>query len=85
MLVSHRFGSRRGQEGMGQQGQRDVAIPGVPATDLILIQAHIILGALEALFDAPVETSHPRQVSQRRRRWTITDVQRELVCPTLDN
>jgi hypothetical protein len=39
------------QEGMGNHGQGGPAVPGAPATDLVLVQADLGLGLLEALLN----------------------------------
>lgn len=38
---------------MGKQGEGDVAVPGVVAADLVLVEADFVLRGLEALFDRP--------------------------------
>ena len=40
---------------MGQQGEGDVAVPGVVAADLAVVKAGLVLGRLEALLDSPAE------------------------------
>ncbi|KVT56996.1 hypothetical protein WK54_15270 [Burkholderia ubonensis] len=41
---------------MGQQGQRDVAIPAMPSAHLVLIKPAFAFGRLEAGFDFPSAT-----------------------------
>jgi len=38
---------------MGQQGQGDVAVPAWPLADLVVVQADLALGLLEAFLDLP--------------------------------
>ena len=46
------LGAGDGQEGMGQQGQGDVPVPVRPAADLVVIQADLGLGLLQAVLDS---------------------------------
>jgi hypothetical protein len=39
-------------------------IPGVKAADLVVVQADLVLGGLEALLDRPADPCHPDQLSQ---------------------
>src|SRR6266508_3676962 len=41
------------QEGVGEHGKGDPAVPGAPAADLVLVQATQALAGLERLFNAP--------------------------------
>src|SRR6187431_1131105 len=41
------------QQGEGQHHQRDVAVPAVPAAGLVVVEAELVLGGLEAVLDRP--------------------------------
>src|SRR5262245_62338474 len=49
---------------MGQQRQGDVAVPARPAAHLVVVQADLGLGLLEALLDCPPGPGHPDQAEQ---------------------
>jgi hypothetical protein len=55
------------QEGVGEHGQGDPAIPGAPAADLVLVQANQALAGLEALLDGPAPPGDSHQRGQRYR------------------
>jgi hypothetical protein len=63
-LAGSGLGSSDDQEGVGQQGQGDVPVPARPATDLVVVQADLILGLLEAVLDRPPGPGHPNQADQ---------------------
>src|SRR5438067_2319949 len=56
--------SQLGQERMGQQGQGDVALPAVPAADLVLVQPDLAFAFLKTLLDRPARSSHASQAIQ---------------------
>ena len=43
----------RGHHGEGQHDERDVAMPAVPGAGLVVIEAELVLGRLEAVLDRP--------------------------------
>ena len=45
------FDTHRCEEGQRQYGQGDVPVPAVPGPDLVIRQADLLLGDLEALLD----------------------------------
>jgi hypothetical protein len=68
-----------GQEGQGQHRQGDVPVPAVPTTDLIAIQADLLLGRFEAFLDFPPLTGHAGQRHQTRVGRTEDNVVGEFV------
>ena len=46
-------GREHHEDGVGEHGQGGPAIPGMPAADLMLVQATKALAGLESLFDGP--------------------------------
>src|SRR5258705_12293044 len=52
------------EERGGEHGQGDVAVPGVVAADLVLIQPDLVLRGLERLLDRPPGPGHPDQFGQ---------------------
>ena len=55
-----------GQHGEGKHDQRDVAMPAVPGTGLVVVEAEFVLGGVEAVLDRPAMTFHPDQRFDRR-------------------
>ena len=55
-------GGGDGQEGAGEHGEGDPAVPGGPAADLVLVQAGEAFAGLEVLLDGPPE---PGDLDQR--------------------
>src|SRR5215208_672940 len=60
------LGAGDGQERVRQQRQGDMPIPAWPAADLIVVQADLAFGALEALLDRPADPGHADQPDQGR-------------------
>jgi transposase len=72
------LGADRRQERLGDQHQGHVPIPGVPAADLVVVQANLVLGGLEALLDRPADPGHPDQLGQRGPRRAKAGVEGQL-------
>ena len=53
------------QQGEGEHHQRDVAVPAVPAARLVVIEAELIPGGLEAVLDRPAAAFDPYQHLER--------------------
>src|SRR5476651_2454095 len=58
------------QEPRGQQRQRLMMMPTLPCSDLIVGQARLFLGALDAFLDAMRRLGHPREFLQRSEEHT---------------
>src|SRR5262249_34283763 len=54
------------QDGVGQQGQRDVAVPAGPTPHLVVGQPGLLLGRLEGPLDRPPRPGGLGQPGQRR-------------------
>src|SRR6266540_363782 len=52
------------QEGVGEHGKGDPAVPGPPAADLVLVQATQALAGLKSLLHRPAASCHPGQDGQ---------------------
>jgi hypothetical protein len=50
-----------GQEGVGQQAEGDVAVPGVPSPNLVMVEADLALGLREALLNRPTVLANPHE------------------------
>lgn len=66
-LVAAFGGCGDGQESVGEHGGGDPAVPGGPATNLVLVQASQALAGLEDLLHRPAPPSHPHQLGQWHR------------------
>ena len=58
--------ARDDQEGVGQQAEGYVAVPGVPLPHLVVVQADLALGLREALLHRPTILARPHQLLDRR-------------------
>src|SRR5215217_6138044 len=59
------------QEGVGEQAQGYVAVPGVPPPHLVVVQAHLALGLRKAFFHRPTVVAHPNELFQGRSLGTV--------------
>ncbi len=58
---------------MGEHGQGDVAVPGVPEADLVVVEADLVLARLEALLDRPAGTDDGDQLRERGTGRGVAD------------
>src|SRR5215207_6246262 len=66
------------QEGVGDHGEGDPAVPGAPAADLMLVQADQLLAGLEPLLDGPPGPGHPDQGRKRGGLGRVAAVEGQL-------
>jgi hypothetical protein len=79
------FGHRdRGQEGVGEHGQRGPAVPGFPGADLVLVQAEQALASLEGFLDRPAAPRDGDQGLERDGRGGGTPTT-ELLVTVIDH
>ena len=57
-----------GGHGEGQHDQSDVAMPAVPGAGLVVVEAELVLGGLEAVLDGPAVA-----FDQRELAWLMTE------------
>ena len=74
-----RLNSHRCQPGVGQNRKRDMAMPTVPVSHLILVQTGFALGFLDALFDCVASGSHSSPIGQGSLSRRIGEVARQFV------
>src|SRR5260370_35322021 len=67
------LGADRGQEGMRQHHQRDMAIPPDPASDFVLIQSHI-LGGFKVFLNMPAGADGLHHLAERGSSWSKAEV-----------
>ena len=67
-----------GEERVGEHGQGGPAVPGGPASDLVLVQSCQGLGGLEGLLDPPPLPGHPNQCLQGDRAGAVAAVVGQL-------
>ena len=72
------LGADRRQERLGDQDQGHVPIPAIPATNLVVVQADLVLGGLEAFLDRPADPRHPDQLGQAGTGRAETGVEGQL-------
>jgi hypothetical protein len=58
-----------------------VAVPAVVAADLVVVQAALLLGGLEALLDGPATAGDADQLVQRDLGGAVGDVVGDLLGP----
>lgn len=58
-------GADDGEEGVGEHGEGDPAVPGGPASDLVFVESGQALAGLEGLLDRPSASGDPHQGGQR--------------------
>ena len=61
----------RGHHGRGQHDKRHVAVPPVPGTGLVVVEAEFILGSLKAVLDRPSAALDPDQRLDRGAGGTL--------------
>jgi hypothetical protein len=57
--------AQRCETGLRQHGQRGVTVPAGPRADLVLVEADLALGGLEAGLDRPTRAGDPHEVAER--------------------
>ena len=71
--------AERGEVGVGQHGQGDVAVPAGPGADLVLVEADLALGGLEAGLDRPARAGDLDEVGECGAVGGVGEVEGELV------
>jgi hypothetical protein len=66
------------KEGKREHGQGGLPVPGVVAADLIVVQAGLVLGGLEAFLDRPPGAGHGDQLGQGGAGRGVTGEVRQL-------
>ncbi len=67
-----------GEEGVGEDGEGDMSVPGVPGADLVVVESDFILAGSEALFDGPARSGHVDELSESCVVWVVAVVEREF-------
>ena len=67
-----------GEPGVGEHGEGDVAVPGMPEADLVVVEADLVLGRLEALLDGPANADDGDQLIERGVGLRVADEVGEL-------
>ena len=71
--------AEHGEVGVGQHGERDVAVPAGPGADLVLVQADLALGRLEAGLDRPARAGDLDEIGQRGAVGRVRQVEGEFM------
>ena len=53
-----------GEEGVGEHGEGDMSVPGVPGADLIVVESGFILAGSKTFFDGPTCPGHVDEFSE---------------------
>src|SRR5664280_1033596 len=67
-----------GQEGVGEYGEGDMSVPGVPGADLVVVESNLILGGSETFFDGPARPRHVDEFSVAGVARVVAVVESEL-------
>ena len=59
-----------GHHGEGEHDQRDMPVPTVPRSGLVVIETELVLGGFEAVLDSPAMTFYRRQLCHGRTLGT---------------
>src|SRR5215831_5927609 len=71
-------GGGDGEPGVSEHGEGDVPVPGMPEADLVVVEADLVLGRLEALLDRPANADDGDQHVQRSVGLGVADEVGEL-------
>src|SRR6476469_9580480 len=73
-------GSMRGdgEEGVGEHGECDVAVPCVPGADLVVVEAGFVLARSEAFFDRPAGAGYLHDFAESGLVRVVASVEREF-------
>lgn len=68
----------RDHHGEGQHDQRDMTVPALPGSGLVVVEAQFVLGRLEVVLDDPAIAP----LSELRDRIAL-EIVREIACPIM--
>jgi hypothetical protein len=63
---------------VGEHGEGDMSVPGVPGADLVVVESDFILAGSEALFDRPARSGYVDELCESCVVWVVAVVEREL-------
>ena len=67
-----------GEEGVGEHGEGDMSVPGVPGADLVIIESEFVLAGSEAFLDGPACAGHADEFSESGMVGVIAAVERKF-------
>ena len=53
-----------GEEGVGEHGEGDMSMPGVPGADLVVVESDFVFAGSEAFFDGPARPGHADELCE---------------------
>ena len=53
-----------GEEGVGEHGEGDMSVPGVPGADLVVVETDFVLAGSEAFLDGPACPGHVHEFTE---------------------
>ena len=63
---------------MGEHGEGDMPVPGVPGADLVVVESDFVFAGPEALFDGPARSGYVNEFSASGVVWVVASVEREF-------
>jgi hypothetical protein len=67
-----------GEEGVGEHGEGDMLVPGVPGADLVVVKSGLVLAGSEALFDGPARSGYVHEFPESGVVWVVASVECEF-------
>ena len=67
-----------GEEGVGEHGEGDMSMPGVPGADLVVVESDFVFGRSETFFDGPARPGYADELSDARVVWVVAVVESEF-------
>jgi hypothetical protein len=67
-----------GEEGVGEHGEGDMSMPGVPGADLVVVESDFVFAGSETFFDGPARPGHVDEFSDACVVWVVAVVESEF-------
>jgi hypothetical protein len=67
-----------GEEGVGEHGEGDMSVPGVPGADLVVVESGLVFAGSEAFFDGPACPGYADEFSDSGVVGVVASVEREF-------
>lgn len=67
-----------GEEGVGEHGEGDMSMPGVPGADLVVVESDFVFAGSETFFDGPARPGYVDELSDARVVWVVAVVESEF-------
>ena len=67
-----------GEEGVGEHGEGDMSMPGVPGADLVVVESGFVFAGSETFFDGPARPGYVDEFAEARVVWVAAVVESEF-------